>query len=197
MRVQRVYKKSKKTTVQLTSLLDLLFVMIFVSLIQDKPIKVENRTPPVKKEKVVKTEPIEKPKPVEEVKPEPVKVPETFVIQAEFHFYASSSTTIQFPPGKYMMQGTFDERTRTLKLGGLSWIQKPAGIDPNMDIDMVPLTGIINDQLNKFTGRVVSPGCNEFSLEKVKSASRTPISGVWKGVYTCVQGSTGLTLTID
>ena len=40
----RTYKKMKKTTVQLTSLLDLLFVMIFVSLIQNKTLDVKVQT---------------------------------------------------------------------------------------------------------------------------------------------------------
>ena len=56
--MQKTYKSPKKAVVSLTSLLDLLFVMIFVSLIQQKTI--QTKAKPIPK-KTVKAKPIVKP----------------------------------------------------------------------------------------------------------------------------------------
>lgn len=182
----RVYKKRKKTTVELTSLLDLLFVMIFVSLIQQKtPTPVTEKPVPKKSTpapKVVTKKPIPK-------KPAPV-TPKKYSVSATFHFHPTPGNP-NLPSGSYAMQGSFDEKTRALRLGGVSWIKRPKGYD------MVPLSGEIEKTETLFKGRVDFPGCKMFNLRRTGLASNSPISGKWEGVYDCSQGPTGLTLTIQ
>jgi hypothetical protein len=83
---QNLYKRPRKTTVQLTSLLDLLFVMIFVSLLQQKA-----PTTPRQEQKVatkkIKVEAKQKVKPIP---PPPKKA--VYNIEAKFKFYATAST---------------------------------------------------------------------------------------------------------
>jgi len=181
MRAIRVYKKSRKTTVQLTSLLDLLFVMIFVSLIQQKniPVKVKEQTQAKATPKV--ETPTKKPTP----KPRPVH----HIVKATFTF--SGSAMHGSVGGSYMMHGSFNEKTRQLNLGGISWIQRPAGYD------MVPLSGKIDETNSIFKGRVDAPNCQSFNLHRIEKVSGPPIAGKWKGTYTCGQGQTGLTLTVQ
>lgn len=189
MSATRVYKKSKKTTVQLTSLLDLLFVMIFVSLIQQKaPTATPAKTPPKKvtSSKVTVKKAIKKPIPV---------VKEVKIISAIFHFYPVSKDARlpdgrPAPSGKYAMQGNFDEKTNKLSLVGMSWIDRPTGYD------MVPLKGTLDSSGSIFKGKVDSPWCKQFNLAK-KSSSGDSVRGSWQGVYDCGQGQTGLTLTIE
>ncbi len=178
---RRYFKKSKKTTVQLTSLLDLLFVMIFVSLIQQKniPKKVEEQ----KKERVVKTVIIK-----QEAKPEK-PAPTKYNVEATFEFYATASTP-GLPPGSFLMQGTFDEETGKLNLFGAQWIKRPT------NFDMVPLSGVVNKSRDSISGKVDAIYCKTFTLRRAQINSGNAISGVWKGKYDCGQGSTGLTLTI-
>lgn len=187
MRPVRVYKKSKKTTVQLTSLLDLLFVMIFVSLIQQKEIVPSKKPIPEKKPKPVAAKPVVKPKPK---KPTPRPVLKTYPVSAVFKFYGTPGNP-NIPGGEYMMQGSFDEKTRDLKLGGVNWLNRPPGYD------MVPLTGKIEKTHTLFKGKVDFPGCKLFTLTRKETFSHSPISGVWEGIYDCSQGPTGLTLTIQ
>ena len=174
MRAARVYKKSKKTTVQLTSLLDLLFVMIFVSLIQQKNIT------PVRPEEV----PLEK----TEAKVTAKKIT-TYPVSAVFSFYSTPGNP-SLPSGSYEMRGVFDEESRSLKLAGVSWIQR----GPNYG--MVPLTGSIESTNTLFTGKIDFDGCKLFTLKRIETINNQPISGKWQGVYDCQQGPTGLTLTI-
>ncbi len=184
MRTARVYKKSKKTTVQLTSLLDLLFVMIFVSLIQQKTVTspVEAKAPA---KKVVST-PSPKTKSKQKTPPAPIK----YSVSAIFHFHATAGNP-NLPSGTYVMQGSFNEKSRALKLGGVSWVNRPKGYD------MVPLSGSIEKTHTLFKGRVDFPGCKLFTLKRVEMISNSPISGKWEGIYDCSQGLTGLTLTIQ
>lgn len=189
MRAVRVYKKSKKTTVQLTSLLDLLFVMIFVSLIQQKTTSQKTTKQPVKKvesKKVIVKKAIKKPVPVEK----PIQS-----ITAIFHFYPVSQGAVlpdgrPAPSGKYEMQGNYDTKTMSLNLVGLSWINRPAGYD------MVPLKGKLDPSHSTFKGKVDSPWCNIFTLARQDRAANSAVKGTWKGVYDCGQGQTGLTLTV-
>ena len=185
MQARRVYKRPKKTAVSLTSLLDLLFVMIFVSLLQQQKVK----TPPVKETKKGKLTQVKIPV-KEKVKTPVVAVPKTYSLNATFNFYPTASNP-NIATGTYQMQGSFDEKTRSLRLGGVSWIKRPK------DYDMVPLSGTINRANALFTGRIEFIGCKEFSLRKTKAITGNPISGVWEGEYDCSQGATGLTLTID
>jgi hypothetical protein len=175
--LQVTTRRIKRPTVQLTSLLDLLFVMVFLSLLQSKDIPmpvVETTVPEVVVEKT----------------PTPVVEPSPFSLTAIFHFYAvASNPTVE--SGTFAMAGTYDQQTGELYLGGVNWIQRPT------DYDMVPLTGRIFGGEQEFTGRVDFPTCQVFSLRRTSTTGRTPISGVWEGVYTCGQGETGLKLTIQ
>lgn len=181
--MEKLYRGPKKQAVQLTSLLDLLFVMIFVSLIQQKEVTPANKEDIKKPIVTKKVEPkVEKPVPVEKT---------MFTVRSTFNFYATNSTP-NIPNGSYIMSGSYDKNTGELKLGGVGWIKRPK------HYDMVPLSGKI-DQLEKFfKGRIEFQGCEEFILErKTKGTSDSPISGDWVGTYSCSQGSTGLTLTIQ
>lgn len=203
MRSKAAYKRSKKTTVSLTSLLDLLFVMIFVSLIQQKTVQPNSKPKPVAKKEVkapgkiihipkakAKPKKVTKAKPKTKAKPSPVaKTPKTFGIDAIFHFHSTPGNP-NLPSGKYNMYGSFDEKTRKLQLGGVGWIERPK------NYDMVPLSGTIDKSNSFFTGRIEFATCKTFNLKRVQVFEESPISGVWKGVYDCAQGATGLTLTI-
>ncbi len=187
MRASTAYKKPRKAVVQLTSLLDLLFVMIFVSMIQQKQV-VKNEE--VKKGKLtkVKVEPKVKPIIKKETTPKPVVT--NFSINAIFMFYASSQNP-GIPSGSYKMRGQYDDKSGRLSLGGFSWVNRPK------DYDMVPLSGIYNPKSDTFSGKVESPFCKTFTLRRDIKGTNSPVSGVWKGSYDCGQGATGLTLTVD
>ncbi len=178
-----MYKRLKKSTVQLTSLLDLLFVMIFVSLMQQKSATSEQAQAPTPvPTPVVQATP--------EVRPTVVSTPTYYSLQAKFNFYATPSNP-GLPTGTYLMQGSYDMKTGRLQLGGVSWLERPT------NYDMVPLSGEINPNLETFVGRIEFQGCKKFTLSRVKKGNGSPISGEWKGTYDCTQGETGLTLTID
>jgi hypothetical protein len=166
----------KRPTVQLTSLLDLLFVMIFISLLQDKsvptPAPVESTVAPA---------------PIVEAKPTPQS---QFSLTAVFHFFPVSANP-EAQTGTFAMAGNYDQKSGELVLGGVSWIQRPEGYD------MVPLSGRVMANQNDFTGRVDFPGCQVFSLRRTSQSGSTPISGTWEGTYTCSQGQTGLLLTVQ
>lgn len=171
--MERSYRRPKRQAVSLTSLLDLLFVMIFVSLIQQKTV----------------VQPVDKP--VVAKKTAPTKPVQTqFDIKATFNFYGTKANP-NLPSGKYIMTGRFNKKDGSLNLGGLAWIERPARYD------MVPLSGKIDPKTGIFRGRVEAIGCKEFTLERKLKRSRTPISGEWVGSYSCSQGKTGLTLTVE
>lgn len=180
-------RKRKKPTVQLTSLLDLLFIMIFISLIQSKqlPYMVTLDTESTKMETPeVEVKETERPPP--EPKPQPV----VESITAIFHFYATSQNP-DVPTGTYAMEGTFNNDTGELRLGGVSWINRPRGYD------MVPLNGEIAPNAAELTGRIEFHGCEQFTLRRTSQISNSHIAGKWEGSYLCTQGETGLTLTIQ
>jgi len=180
MRAVRKYKRTKRGTVELTSLLDLLFVMIFVSLLQQQ-------NPPTEAPKVTETKVVQEAKP--SVKPvvKPLKI---YSVSAVFHFFPTASNP-SLPTGTFEMQGRFDEKTRGLRLGGVRWLKRPE------NYGMVPLFGTIDKSDSLFSGRVDFVGCKQFTLRKTKSIKGNPISGKWEGEYDCSQGATGLTLTIE
>jgi hypothetical protein len=180
--MQPQYKRKKPTTVQLTSLLDLLFVMVFVSLLQQKTPISEPSKKPVEKSVA---QPVKKTK----VKTPTVSNRTSFDIEATFEFYGTTNNP-NLPKGKYLMRGVFDEKTRELKLAGISWIDRPK------NYDMVPLSGKIGTSGKTFTGRIEFPSCKQFTLERISNVGADNISGEWKGSYQCGQGSTGLTLNI-
>jgi hypothetical protein len=178
VQIIKPYKRPRRTAVELTSLLDLLFVMIFVSLMQQK--NVTETPPPVTK--VV-------PQETQATKAStPQKV--NFAITATFIFYGTTQNP-NLPRGSYVMQGTYSTKTKQLKLGGVGWLERPE------NYDMVPLSGVINDSGTLFTGRIEFIGCEKFTLKRVSKGSASPLSGDWKGSYDCSQGFTGLTLSIE
>ncbi len=168
-------RRRKRPTVELTSLLDLLFVMIFLSLLQTK-------APAPVKSKPVEAK-VETPVVVEE-KP----IPKIVSVSAIFNFYPTKSNP-NLPSGSYHMNGSFDEASGQLQLGGSGWIKRPA------NYDMVPLKGHIDKATNTFRGRIEFQGCLEFILKK-ETADQS-FRGSWSGTYNCTQGETGLTLTIN
>ncbi len=163
-------RRIKKPVVQLTSLMDLLFIMIFLSLLQTK-------TPVT--EVVQETS----------APPSPPPPPQTIEVNAIFHFYPVSSNT-EAQEGSFLMGGKYEKEEGEIRLGGVSWITRPEGYD------MVPLMGQIDLQNNTLTGQIDFAGCEEFTLKRIEKLSGSPISGKWKGKYRCLQGETGLTLTI-
>lgn len=171
-------RRYKRPTVQLTSLLDLLFCMIFVSLLQTKvPVKEEIKETAPKKEEIK----VEAPKVIED-KPIPVT--------AIFHFYQTTKNPA-VPTGTYAMNGSFDQKSKKIRLGGVSWINRPS------HYDMVPLNGVISEDGFKLTGQIEFQDCQTFTLLRTSKISGSVIAGQWEGVYDCLQGETGLTLTIQ
>lgn len=165
-------RRNRKQAVQLTSLLDLLFVMIFISLLQTK-------TPAVQAV-------VEAPKPTEAT----VAPPPVLEVTAIFHFFPTASNS-QAATGTYAMGGRYDTETGDIQFGGISWIQRPTGYD------MVPLVGKLSADELSFTGRVDFPQCEVFTLKRTSRKGVTAISGKWEGSYVCSQGETGLLLTVQ
>ena len=174
--MDRQFKRAKKGAVSLTSLLDLLFVMIFVSLLQQKevtPLPVEET-----KEKIVEKTP--------EVKPTKIES-----ITAEF-FFQGVSLPYQ---GRYSMKGFVNNETGMINLSTLAWINKPTLQNKNIEVDMVALSGKLSEDKMSMNARVAYIGCKEFKINKV-SGTTSSLVGEWKGTYVCREGSTKLTLTI-
>ncbi|GAB4023115.1 MAG: hypothetical protein Fur0010_26330 [Bdellovibrio sp.] len=169
-------KRYKKPVVQLTSLLDLLFVMVFASMLQSKA------SPQREEVKSVETTKAE-------VKVEAPK-PKKYKIEATFNFYATANSP-SVPNGAFRMEGTFDEKTGFLNLSGSEWINRPS------QYDMVPLRGNVDEGRSIFTGKIEFPGCREFTLKRVPKNGQSPLAGTWQGAYKCLQGETGLTLEIN
>ncbi len=186
--MDRQFKRAKKGAVSLTSLLDLLFVMIFVSLLQQKEISPTKTEAPVTKTEV---------KVVEKVVIKEVKVPVKekkakkilHSINAAFEFYSLSGMKFK---GKFSMDGLFNSKTGNLNLAPATWIDKPP-----FDVGMVPLSGKVSEDKMSFTGRVEFQGCKTFKLKRIKVSQGSPIAGEWKGTYNCSQGETGLTLSVQ
>ena len=103
--MDKQFKRSRKGAVSLTSLLDLLFVMIFVSLLQQKEISPTQSDPVVTKTEV---------KIVEKIIPEKV-IPEKILsnINSTFEFYSLSGTQFR---GKFSMEGLYNSETGNLNL---------------------------------------------------------------------------------
>ena len=184
--MDKQFKRSKKGAVSLTSLLDLLFVMIFVSLLQQKevsPTKTEATKTEVKVVEKIVIKEVKVPTPK---KPQPEKILSN--INSSFEFYSLSGTKFK---GKFSMEGLYNSKTGNLNLVPSKWIDKPP-----FDIGMVPLSGKVSEDKMNFTGRVEFQGCKTFKLKRVKTESGSPIAGQWKGTYDCSQGATGLTLSI-
>lgn len=177
-----MYKRTKKNTVQLTSLLDLLFVMIFVSLMQQKAKDMpEESKAPVKKEEVVakkKEAVVEKPKQTK------------FSLQAIFTF-SSTPSNQKVPKGSFLMAGSYNAKSGDIKLGGISWINRPK------NYGMVPLSGVMNSKIGIFKGQIDFQGCKTFTLKRENKVTGSPVAGKWVGIYDCQQGETALTLEIE
>jgi len=167
----------RRPVVQLTTLLDLLFIMIFVSLYQSKDISFsDQKTPPAQPQ-------------IQEPQKKTINQ-SPFALTAIFNFFPTSSNP-HIPSGSYRMKGEFDPQSRVIALGGTGWIDKPAGYE------MVPLKGKIHSSNDRFLGIIEFEGCEEFELRRAKHEGQSVISGEWSGKYRCMQGETGLTLIID
>jgi hypothetical protein len=173
-------RRYKRPAVQLTSLLDLLFVMVFLSLLQTK-------TTPTAPEPAVAATPEVRPKEVKVPKPRPAPVPAP--ISAVFHFYATARNP-DVPTGTFAMHGKYKDEAGELELYGVSWINRPSE-----NVDMVPLKGRVEGKFLR--GRVDHQGCAEFVLTRTSTNAGSSLAGKWEGRYVCAQGETGLTLTIQ
>jgi hypothetical protein len=167
---------SKKSSVSLTSLLDLLFVMVFLSLLQTK----------IPTSEVVK-ETTKSEIPAAKKSSPPLK--EILKIQAVFEFFPTPSNP-DIPKGSFTMSGKYFNKTYQFQLGGTNWIQRPESYE------MIPLTGLYLEKLNVIQGKIESDGCKEFTLKKADQSQRG-ILGKWEGVYYCLQGETGISLLIS
>src|SRR5690606_32877339 len=139
-----------------------LFVMVFVSLLQTK---------------TVVPKPEEKPAaPAATAKAEDLAPKGKVAVSAVFEFYGTPGNP-STPNGAYEMEGTFDQETRAIQLGGISWKKEVE------NFGMVPLRGFFDRDLNVFTGNIEYPGCKQFRMNRVGRSGALPISGTWKGVY--------------
>jgi hypothetical protein len=172
--MEQMMKTNRKRTIQLTSIIDLLFIMIFISLVQAQTVSRSEE------DEVL----------AQEVQKNQKTQIESMSVNAVFHFYRTPQSP-DVATGTYVMNGSFHPESGQLQLGALSWINQPEGYG------MVPLNGKIDSSYQKFTGRIEYPGCEEFTLWRVTHIPRSKISGEWEGTYLCSQGETGLTLTIQ
>lgn len=187
MSTTRRYKRRKKSAVELTSLLDLLFVMIFVSLLQQKNIPTPTKVKP-KKGKVTKIKiPIAVKK---KVTPKPVAKVSSFSLQATLAFYSTGKVT-KSPLGSFNMVGRFDEKTKKFRLAGVSWIKRPS------DFAMIPVAGTLDSSGQVMDAKLGHPLCKPFKLIKTISGGGNPLSGTWEGRYDCTQGLTGVSVKIE
>jgi hypothetical protein len=147
--------------------------MIFISLMQSKNVPPAQKEVPTKVSKVAA-------KPV-------VKTSPVLSISAQFKFYPTASNP-SIPSGSYQMQGTYNKDTGELRLGGVQWIDRPAGYD------MVPLSGVINLARHEFSGSIEFQDCEKFVLKR--QGAGNDYKGSWQGSYFCFQGETGLTLEL-
>ena len=172
-------KLKKKTGIQLTSLLDLLFLMVFLSLLQTQ---VPSGPTQQKVEEVLaETAPTKR-----LTSPEPAKAPRSPNEELRAQFEFRSGTTY----GQFLMRGKFDPQKNSMKLVGIQWVERPP------QYDMVPLEGTFNSDFRSFSGQIDSANCSQVQLQKKEGPSGGP-QGVWVGSYTCLQGSTDLALTIE
>jgi hypothetical protein len=189
MSTTRRYKRRKKSAVELTSLLDLLFVMIFVSLLQQKNIPTPTKVKP-KKGKVTKIKiPIAVKKKIAPKTVAKVAKASSFSLQATLGFYSGASVTSS-PLGSFNMVGRFDEKTKKFRLAGVSWIKRPK------DFAMIPVAGTLDTSGQVMNAKLGHPLCKAFKLIKTISGGANPISGTWEGRYDCTQGLTGVSITI-
>lgn len=189
--MDRQFKRAKTGAVSLTSLLDLLFVMIFVSLLQQK----EVTPPPVAKtETKVVTKIVEVEKIVIKEVPAPTPVKKEFKIESINATFDFKGIGLDYK-GKYSMKGFVNNETGAINLGTVAWIEKPRFQNKAVQVDMVSLSGSLLEDKVTINGRVDYIGCKEFKLTKL-SGDPSSIAGTWKGTYVCSQGPTGLTLTI-
>lgn len=91
------------------------------------------------------------------------------------------------PTGNFRLRGSRDGAA--LSLEGLDWVTRPAGAE------MVGIEAEVGDDPDHLTGQVEGEGCEDFDVTRV--ASEPWYHGVWKGGYTCAQGGTSVTLTLE
>ena len=66
----------------------------------------------------------------------------------------------EVPRGLYAMEGSYEVKTRRLKLKGAQWIDASSGYS------MVDLDGGMDASGQRLSGRVPFPGCTRFELER-------------------------------
>lgn len=91
------------------------------------------------------------------------------------------------PTGNFRMRGSRDGDA--LSLEGLDWVEQPDGAE------MVAIAAEVGDDPDALTGEVEGAGCESFDVSRV--ATEPWYDGVWKGGYTCAQGGTSVTLTLE
>ena len=108
-------KSIKRPAVQLTSLLDLLFMMVFISLLQTKNVN--------SNQSVAKATPT----PIPTSIPAPTKLPEktSEVLRGIFRFYPLDNPQGD-PRGSFQVQGSYFFAKKSFSLGGTQWIERPA-----------------------------------------------------------------------
>ena len=176
--------RRKRPAIQLTSLLDLLFIMIFVSLIQSQSLSIQDRELDESFEIIEDIEvhiDVNLPEDVNEILT-------PYQVHAIFHFYPVDKGTMS--EGKFKMIGHYDPSIRKLELVGKRWLERPEGYD------MVPLSGVLADSGSIFSGKIDFPGCEQFYLTRTQGEDLERIVGQWQGTYICSQGETGVSLTI-
>jgi hypothetical protein len=80
-------------------------------------------------------------------------------ITAIFDFHANRSNP-SVASGSYWMKGTYNSKTQEIVLKATEWISQPSGYVA------VNLSGRVSDGNTKISGKMESPDCSTFSLEK-------------------------------
>ncbi|MDO9417616.1 hypothetical protein [Pararhizobium sp.] len=81
-------------------------------------------------------------------------------VDARFIFYPTAKP-IGITFGEFMMDGTFNPQTGVLDLKAGGWIKRP------INYVTVDLQGAIGSDGSTMTGKVVYPGCTEFTAIKI------------------------------
>ena len=91
------------------------------------------------------------------------------------------------PTGNFRLRGTHEGDA--LSLEGLDWVVQPDGFE------MVGIAAEVGDDPDNLTGQVEGAGCEDFDVTRV--ASEPWYACTWTGGYTCAQGGTSVTLTME
>ncbi len=83
-------------------------------------------------------------------------------VEALFEFHYDGGGMGGHPPvdGSGRMRGTYDPKTRRLRLEGYEWIDQPA------NYGLATFTGTVSRTTSTFSGTVQGPGCTVFMVTK-------------------------------